>query len=258
MKNFFFSYFCLAFINLTYSGIITLSGVYQGKNLYVQNPFTGNLKDFCVDEVYVNDVKVMSGIKSSVFEIDLSHLKLNDPVEIKITHKDDCIPKVLNQQVIRVTSAFQFISFTVDAENLSWVTKGEKQNGKIFVEQFLNNSWTTVKELPAKGSSTINNYSIPEMHHSGLNKYRIKYLEKDGQVFYSRVVEHMSNKEMVTFYPKRVTNVVFLSRSVPFEVIDAYGNLVKKGTGNEIDMSDLKEGVYYLNFDNRTEKVLKK
>ncbi|MFQ3576935.1 MAG: hypothetical protein SNJ77_10920, partial [Cytophagales bacterium] len=182
MRNFFLGFFSLAVINLITAGNISLSGVYQGKNLYVQNPFTGNLKDFCVEDVFVNEVKVMSAIKSSVFEIDLSHLKLNDPVEIKITHKDDCAPKVLNQQVIRVTSSFQFVSFNVDAESLSWVTKGERANGKVFIEQFLNNSWSTAKEMPGKGSSTINNYSISEMHHSGLNKYRIKYLEKDGQV----------------------------------------------------------------------------
>ncbi len=240
------------------AGVFTISGVYQGKNLYVQNPFTGNLKDFCTEDVFVNDVKVMSNIKSSAYEIDLSHLKMNDPVDIKITHKDDCKPKVLNPQVIRVNSAFQFISFNVDAESLSWVTKGEKTNGKVFIEQFLNNSWLAVKEIPGKGSATINNYSLEEIHHSGLNKYRVKYLEKDGQVFYSKVVEFTSSKQPVAFYPKRVTSKVTLTRAVPFEVIDSYGNSVKKGSGMEIDMSDLKEGVYYLNFDNRTEKVLKK
>src|SRR6478736_813022 len=62
----------------SYAGILTLSGVYQGKNLYVQNPFTGNMKDFCSNDVYVNDVKVMSNIQSSAYEIDLSNLKLND------------------------------------------------------------------------------------------------------------------------------------------------------------------------------------
>ncbi|MFN0048293.1 MAG: hypothetical protein ACKVOU_04135, partial [Cytophagales bacterium] len=76
-------------IGNTASQSFVLSGNYQGKNLYVQNPFTSNMKDFCTDEVYLNDIKIMDNIKSSAFEIDLSKLTLNDVVNIKIAHKDD-------------------------------------------------------------------------------------------------------------------------------------------------------------------------
>jgi hypothetical protein len=44
------------------AGEIVLTGVYQGKNLFVQNPAVGQDKTYCVDEVYVNDVKKMSAI----------------------------------------------------------------------------------------------------------------------------------------------------------------------------------------------------
>ncbi|MFN3405527.1 MAG: hypothetical protein ACK40G_15610 [Cytophagaceae bacterium] len=249
----------LAFVGTTVkAGVLTLSGVYQGKNLYVQNPFTGNMKDFCTNDVFINEVKVMSNIQSSAYEIDLSHLKLNDPVTIKISHKDDCKPKILNPQVIRMSSSFQFSSFNIDKENIIWATKGEKPRGKFFVEHFINNSWVTVKEITGKESVILNNYDIKSSHHSGLNKYRIKYLENDGQVFYSQVLEFNSDLPEVTWYPKRVTDKIYLSREADYELLDAYGNVVRKGNDKEINMADLGSGVYYLNVDNKTNKLFKK
>jgi hypothetical protein len=251
---------CLLLAGSVNAGILTLTGVYQEKNLYVQNPFTGNMKDFCTNDVYVNDKLVMSNIQSSAYEIDLSHLKPGDPVTIKITHKDDCKPKILNPQVIKATSSFSFNSFHVEKDKIIWITKGEKDKGRHFIEHFVNNSWVIVKEVAAKGSPIINSYSEPVMsHHSGLNKYRIKYLENDGQVFYSQVIEYVSDLPPIEFFPKRVTDKIYLQpREADFEVLDAYGNVVKKGHGKEINMADLGTGVYYLNVDNQTFKLFKK
>jgi hypothetical protein len=246
-----------ASVGITEAAILSFSGVYQGKNIFVQNPPVTET-EYCTEEVYVNDVKIMSHIASSMYEIDLSHLKMDEPVTIKIIHRDDCKLKILNPQVLRINSTFQFTSFVIDERKLSWSTKGEKVGGKMFVEQFLNNNWVVVKEITCHGSITLNNYQVEESHHSATNKYRVKFLEKDGQAFYSKVVEFNSSKPPVTFSPKRVATSVYLSRTIAYEVIDSYGNVVKKGVGKEIEMTSLKEGVYYLNFDNRTEKVLKK
>jgi hypothetical protein len=240
------------------AGILTLTGVYQGKNLYIQNPFTGNQKDFCANEVFVNDIKVLTNIQSSAFEIDLSHLKVQEPVTIKITHKDDCKPKILNPQVIKATSSFQFSSFNVDSEHIVWSTKGEKPGGKMFVEHFQYNSWVVIKELPAKGGVIINNYDMKASHNSDLNKYRIKFTEADGQVFYSQIVEFKSSLEKVTFYPTRVSDKITLSRDADYEILDAVGTVIKKGKGKEIDLTGKPSGVYYLNTDNQTNKIFKK
>ena len=242
------------------AGILTLSGVYQGKNLYVQNPFAGNMKDFCTNEVFVNDVQVMKGIQSSAYEIDLSHLKMNDPVTVKITHKDDCKPKILNPQVIRPSSSFQFSSFNVGKEDLNWASKGERPKGRFFVEQFINNSWVIVKEMPGRESVILNNYDVKATHHSGLNKYRVKYLENDGQVFYSSVTEYLSDLAPIDIYPKRVTDKIYFNpaREADYEVLDAYGNVIRKAKGTEINISDVTSGVYYVNVDNKTFKVFKK
>lgn len=237
---------------------VVLTGNYQGKNLYVQNPFTSNMKDFCTDAVFLNEIKIMDNIKSSAIEIDLSKLAINDPVNIKIVHKEDCKPKVLNAQVIRSTTNFIFESFTVDNKEIKWVTKGEKKTNKVFVEQFLYNNWVILKEVPSKGLLSSNTYSNPSNHMSGLNKYRIRIVEKEGTSYYSKTIEYMATLPEVTFFPKRVSNKIYLSRATDYEIVDGYGNPLLKGTGKEIVCENLTEGVYYLNVDNKTEKFLKK
>lgn len=245
----------------TASQSIVITGSYQGKNLFVQNPFAGNMKDFCVDEVYVNNVKVMDNIKSSAFEIDLSTLNENDAVTVKINHKDDCKPKVLNAQVIRAGGSFMFTSFTVTDKEISWSVRGDRANNKIYVEQFLYNNWVVIKELNSKPSATSNSnstYTTTPNHHSGLNKYRIRVQEKEGNSFYSKTFEYVSTLPEVTFFPKRVSNKIYLSQAVDYEIIDGYGTPLLKGKGKEIPCESLTEGVYYLNIDNKTEKFLKK
>ena len=238
---------------------IVLNGVYKGKNLYVQNPFTGNMKDFCTKEVHINGEKKMTGIQSSAYEVDLSFLKMGDPVIVKIIHSADCKPKILNPQVIRNNSnEFHFLSFNVSDDKLNWSSKGESSGAKMFIQQFTRGQWINVKEVKSKGLPTKSEYTHSVTHHNGLNKYRVKYLDVHGKVVYSHVAEFNSSEEDITFYPSRVSTSITLSRSTAYEIMDSYGNVIKKGKGTKIDCVDLKSGVYYLNMHNQTEKFLKK
>lgn len=240
------------------AGEIIVAGSYQGKNLYVQNPFTGNLQDFCTVEVFVNNTRSNANLNSSAFEIDLSHFQLNDEVLIKIVHKDDCKPKILNGTVIKSIANFHFVSFLVDDKMLTWKTKSEKFQGKFYLEQFLHNTWVVVSELVSKGGLTTNEYSTSEHHHSGSNKYRIRFREPGGQFFYSKVVEYNSVKNEVTFSPKKATNVLNLSHNAHYEIFDLAGVSLLKGSGIQISISGLKPGDYFINIDNKTEKFSKR
>ncbi|HRG38225.1 MAG TPA: hypothetical protein PK289_06830, partial [Bacteroidia bacterium] len=100
------------------TGVIVLEGNYQGKNLYVQNQFAASGVGFCVQEVRVNGNVTTDEITSSAFEIDFRNLqlKLGDKVEVRITHKDDCKPKILNPEVLLPKSTFETISIGVDKD----------------------------------------------------------------------------------------------------------------------------------------------
>lgn len=238
---------------------LALSGFYQGKNLFVQNPLTADRQGFCTQEVYLNGQKVMSGIKSSAYEIDLSVLKINDAVQVRIVHREGCIPKILNPQVLRSTTvAFQFLSFTVDQEAVRWSTSGEQPNILYFVEQFTSNNWLAVKTVYSKNTTNSGTYSVAPVHNVGLNKYRVKAQDQAGAVFYTREVNFSSTQETVTFYPRSVTDKIVLSREVPYQVLNVKQRTIKRGKGKEIALQELQTGVYYLLIDNRTEKFFKK
>lgn len=238
------------------AGEITLVGVYQGKNLYVQNPFSGDNVSYCVKQVTVNGTPLdAKAINNSAFEIDMSNLKPGTDVVVKIFHKDDCKPAVINAAVIRSTSTFKFDELEVTDNMLKWGAQNDQVSGQYYIEQFTNNNWVIVKDVrPKSGAAGKNAYELPVNHHSGVNKYKIKYQERGGNSYYTNVAEYVSDKAPVTFYPKRVTDKITFSSKVEFEILDAYGITVKKGEGAEVACGDLKSGgVYYINFDNKTE-----
>jgi hypothetical protein len=41
-----------------------------------------------------------------------------------------------------------------------------------------------------------------------------------------------------------------------YEIYDAYGNLLKTGFSDSIDCRSLVDGVYFINFDNTSEKFI--
>jgi hypothetical protein len=170
------------------AAIYVISGIYQGKNLFIQNPSIGDGTSFCTNDVYVNDTKVMSNITQGAFEVDLTHIRVNSQVTIKITHKDGCKPRLLNPQVIKPSSLFHFNSFQVDKEHFVWATRGEKPKGKYILEYYSNDKWLLIKEVPAKGSIILNNYDTDGVM-AGNMKYRLKFIEADGHVHYSQIVE---------------------------------------------------------------------
>jgi len=247
-------------------GVIIIEGNYQGKNLYVQNPFASGGVGFCVTEVYVNGNLTTDETQSSAFEVDFKPHKLNigDKVEIKIKHKDDCRPKVLNPEVLKPKSTFEVISMSVTADgSLKWSTKGESGKLPYVVEQFRWNKWVKVGEIDGKGTAATNDYEYKVAPHSGKNQFRVKQTDYSGQPRLSKPVDYTSNSCDVTFSPQKVSkDINFECSGKPtetmYEIYDQYGNIVKRGFGNKIDCSNLPKGGYFLNYDNKMGEFVKK
>jgi hypothetical protein len=243
------------------AGIIVLEGHYQGKNLYVQNPFAGSGVGFCTFEVTINGSVTTDEINSSAFEIDFKNaqLKIGDPVIVKIKHKDDCRPRVLNPEVLKPKSTFQGKTVSLAADGtFSWTTTGESGILTFIVEQYRWNKWVKVGEVEGMGSPSEHTYKFQITPHSGENKVRVKQVDYTGSPRYSQAATSISTVTEVTFTPEKVKDEVIFSSETLFEVYDAYGNIVKRGYGAKIDASNLKKGLYYLSYDNKTEKFTKK
>jgi hypothetical protein len=255
---------CLSIIVFKVYGqeTINITGIYQGKNLYVQNPFANNGVGFCVYECKVNGTTTTDDISSSAFEIDFKNfnLKVGDAVTVIIYHKSDCKPKVLNPEVLKPRSTFVTarIAYNCKEEKLEWETTGE--NGKLtfIVEQFRWNKWVKVGEVEGAGTANLNAYSFKALAHSGENQFRVRQMDYTGQQRASPVAKCTSSKTAITFSPKKATTVInFQGGETLWEIYDQYGTIIKKGSGTSIDVTGLAKGGYFLNYDNTTAEFFK-
>ena len=268
MKKIFFSIICLIISSASFAtGVIVLEGIYQGKNLYVQNPFGSSGVGFCVEEVRVNGDVTTDEIASSAFEIDLKNFqfKLGDRVEIKIIHKDECKPKVLNPEVLNPKSTFEVVTMSIGEDlTFKWSNKGEAGKLPYIIEQFRWNKWVKVGEVSGVGTASLNSYSFKVAPHAGVNKYRLKQVDYTGQPKISKTIEYTANfPKNVTFSPAKVSNDITFADGdkeveTMFEIYDQFGNIVKRGYASVIDASNLTKGVYYLNYDNKMGEFIKK
>lgn len=243
------------------AGVIVLEGHYQGKNLYVQNPFAGSGVGFCTFEVTINGEVTTDEVNSSAFEIDFANfqLKVGDPVIVKIKHKDDCKPKVLNPEVLKPKSTFEIVSMDISKEgNFSWITKNETGKLTYIIEQYRWNKWIKVGEVDGQGSVDENKYEFNITPHSGENKFRVKQVDYSSKPRYSQAARYISTSGEVTFSPIKAKDFVTFTGETLFEVYDSFGNIVKKGFGEKVDVTNLKKGIYYLNYDNKTDTFVKK
>lgn len=243
------------------SGDIVLNGIFQGKNLYVMNPFASSGIGFCVYEVSVNGKITTDEINSSAFEIDLSvfQFKIGDKITVEIKHKENCSPKVLNAEVLKPKSSFTIASMNIDNDKtFKWTTKGEAGSLPFVVEQYRWNKWIKVGTVEGKGTSGINSYAIDIHPHSGNNKFRVKQIDFSKKPHYSEELTYKAKVPPVSFSPKKVENEITFTMPTLYEIYDYYGNIVKKGFGAKIDCSGLKKGDYFLNFDNQMETFKKK
>ncbi len=86
---------------------IVLEGEYNGKNIFIKNPFSvqgaGPCPGFCVQQVKVNGNTVTDEINSEIFQVDLSlhKLKLGDKIKVQVFHKNCCMPFIMNPNTIK-------------------------------------------------------------------------------------------------------------------------------------------------------------
>ncbi|MFM7023013.1 MAG: hypothetical protein ACKOXB_08540 [Flavobacteriales bacterium] len=271
MKKIFFGLICFLFAAISAraeAGEIVLEGTYQGKNLYVQNPFTNSGVGFCVYEVRINNQVTTDEVNSSAFEVDFLsfQLAIGAPVVVTIKHKDGCKPRVLNPEVLKPKSTFVITSISSDPEGkLTWKTTSETGPIPYVVEQYRWNKWIKVGEVPGKGTAGENTYSFKVTPHSGKNKVRVKQVDYTGS-HTSTDVTFNSKVAPVTFalqakVEKQITfkNTAGQPAETMYEIFDSFGNVVKKGFGSSVDISSLKGGgaTYYISYDSKTESFVK-
>ncbi len=238
------------------AGTIVIEGNYQGRNLFIQNPFSEAGVGFCVFDVTVNGQIATDEINSSAFEIDMNNfgLKMGDPVVVNIRHKDGCTPVVLNPEVLRPRSTFDIVKQNVsDDGTYTWTATNETGELPYIVEQKRWNKWVKTGEVMGKGKPGEHTYSFKVTPHSGENTFRVKQVDMTRRARISESVTFTDGGvAAVTWGPPKPKEEIVFSGNTMFEIYDEYGNIVKRGTADRVEVASLKRGTYYVNYDNKT------
>jgi hypothetical protein len=243
----------LAFISHSIAAVIVIEGKYQDKNLYVQNGYAGNGVGFCTYEVTINGKTSTDEVNSSAFEIDFVafQIKPGTEVTVEIKHKDDCSPKILNPEALKPRATFEVVNINIDKNGLlNWSTKNEMGSIPYVVEQFRWNKWIPVGEVKGGGEMDNNTYSFQTTAHSGENKFRVKQIGYGGVSKQSNAVTFVSTIGQPTYTMSKDDKMIQFSSETMYEVFDAYGNIIKRGFGNQLEISNLQKGNFYLCYDN--------
>jgi|TARA_R110000737_G_scaffold98184_2_gene132446 hypothetical protein len=244
---------------------LSIEGVYQGKNLYVQNPMDVDGFGYCGTKVTVNGDVMPGGTNVAAFPIDFSqfNIAIGDPVFIVIEHNDGCKPKILNPEVLLPKSTYKVNSISISPDGrLVWESSLEKGKLPYIIEQYRWNKWVAIGEVQGIGTEGANKYEFQVSPHSGENSIRVAQFDHTGKGRYSSEVKFKSVVPVVSKKPAIVKDKIeFFTNGKPvetrYEIYDAYGNIVKKGVGSLVNCTNLVKGVYYINYDNINEKFIK-
>ncbi|MCF8295936.1 MAG: hypothetical protein K9J13_00205 [Saprospiraceae bacterium] len=246
-----------------FNGIIAkemvIRGNYYGYNLYVINPSVGD--EFCVEEVKVNNIVSKDEIKSNSFEIDFSLLdiKVGDKVVIKIKYSKSCTPKIVNPEDLEPPDFFKFTTIKVKDDNLIFRIRGKPGDEPFYVQQYKWNKWYDLGEVDVMDTIKLNLYSKEIVPHSGQNTFRVKKINKRGEIIYSKQTHFRDNRiNEVTMEKTKVHDELVFSEETEYEIYDEEGKLIKKGKDRYIDFSSFPKGKYWVNYDCKTELITKK
>lgn len=261
MKNLIFVFFFALISFKINAGVLIVEGKFQNKNIYIQNSFGGNGVGFCATEIKVNGKITTDEVNSSAFEIDLAamNIKPGQKVVIEISHKSDCTPVVLNPEVLKPRPTFEVVSMNINSSGiLKWTAKNESGSLPYVVEQFKWNKWVYVGEVQGVGSPDNHDYSFQVATHSGENKFRVKQVGLGSTPKLSSSVILNSNIDKPSFMITKDNKAIQYTNETAFEVYDAFGSIVKKGFGKEVNIENLAKGKYYLCYDNQVTEFDKK
>lgn len=242
---------------------MVLKGVYQGKDLYILNPMLDEGVEYCAYEVLINDSKFQDVINSSAFRIslDFAGLQFGQEYEVKIMHHENCTPKLVNPEVLKPLCTYSIISNNMGYDNiLKFSTDKESGQLTFYVEEYRWGKWLEIGRIPGEGGPGTRSYSQKVYPYNGENRYRVYQIDHLNRKFYSDEFIFNIEKEPIVITSKltKVAKEITLSSYTYYVVINEFGEELISGIGDVVDVSSLKKGEYFLNFENEYKVFTKK
>ena len=241
------------------SDSLVLKGKYYETNLYIFNPAVAD--SFSIYMVVVNEDSIYDELNSNAVEVDFQLLGLEPEQEVTVVIYFDSLypPLVVNPEVLYSPTKFKFSKPRIRKDVIAWRVYGDVSDYPIEVQQFRWNMWRTVAEVDPLDTVENNYYSVQIYPHSGINTFRLKTVNIQNEVVYSKEVTYRPPWiKKVTIKSYKVADELEFSAETEYEIYNEEGVLLKKGTERYIDVSKLPPGYYWINYDNSSEKIKKK
>lgn len=232
-----------------------LKGIYQGKDLYIINPMSDVGEEYCAYEVTINGTKFEDVINSSAFRIYLDHtgLEFGQQYTVAIKHHENCTPKLVNPEVLKPLSTYTLVSTDLGYDNFLKFTT-DKESGKLtfFVEEFRWGKWLEIGRVYGEGGPGKREYSIKVRPFSGENKYRIYQMDHLNRKYFSDdIIYNLEREKVIIITPlSKVRKEIVFNLPTSYVVINEFGEELVSGNGDVVDVSNLKKGAYFLNYEN--------
>lgn len=140
---------------------------------------------------------------------------------------------------------------------LNWKTAAEFGNKKFVIEKKIANYWNSIGEIAGAGlSNNISNYSFTDNNpFFGNNTYRIRQVNNDGTVSYSKTLNLIYSRSAgISIYPNPASSFLHIQSSYPLhevQLMSTDGKMIERyqagdNTSLSIQLKNVVRGVYIL------------
>lgn len=242
---------------------IYFEGAYWGKKLIINNPASVDFFGTCISEVRVNGEIFPVNISSNYLEIDVSivGVKKGDLFTITAEHDPGCIPFIYNKNDFVVETKIQFTNLKLEQNILSWEVKGNIILSPMLIEVRYREEWKSIAMVESKGLGNQSySYNLPFVL-SEKNSFRISKTNMSTPPVYFPEKTYPSQHFSIS--SNAPTKKIYLIKNdepatTYFQLIDKNSIIVKEGYANQIDVTNLKSGIYTLYYDNQKQQIIKK
>lgn len=161
----------------------------------------------------------------------------------------------------------KLLYFTLEKEasnvRFEWASLSEENLDRYILQRSSDlRLWENSEEVLAAGfSNSVLTYECFEekLGSRGTIYYRLKALDFDGSYSYSQVLTvRQDESKNALFCPNPVDNVIHIPNNTEeIRILDSSGRLLLKGIGEQLDISELPAGFYYLKCANNSESLVK-
>lgn len=152
----------------------------------------------------------------------------------------------------KIVATFKVTALHISKEGLiNWTSVYENGSLPYVIEQFIFDKWACIGQVQGQGSSGANSYSYRVVFHNGINKFRIRQRGQDKVIKYSTEITYSSERTPLSYSLIHRNKTISFSGETFYQVYDPYGEVVAKGFGTSVDITNYRKGNYCLIYDNQ-------